>query len=81
MLLNFQTLGNHLRSAWQPTLVILIGESYGLMGYSPWGCQESDTTEATSHTACTGCSGYGLLQISSLFYYDQKTILGNISIL
>jgi len=28
----------------------LPGESYGqgsLAGYSPWGCKESDTTEAT----------------------------------
>ena len=24
----------------------------GLVGYSPWGCKESDTTEATEHTCC-----------------------------
>ena len=32
----------------QPTLVFLPGKSYGqrrLVGYSPWGCKESDTTE------------------------------------
>ena len=38
------------RRAWQPTPVFLPGESHGqrnLMGYSPWGCKESDTTEMT----------------------------------
>ena len=32
--------------------VFLPGESYGqrsLVGYSPWGCKESDTTEMTEH--------------------------------
>ena len=34
--------------AWQPTPVVLPGESYGqrsLAGYHPWGCKESDTAE------------------------------------
>ena len=38
------------RRAWQPTLVFLPGESHGqgsLAGYSPWGHEESYTTEAT----------------------------------
>ena len=33
---------------WQPTPVFLLGESHGgriLVGYSPWGHKESDTTE------------------------------------
>ena len=33
---------------WQPTPVFLPGESSGqrsLVGYSPWSCKESDTTE------------------------------------
>ena len=33
---------------WQPTPVFLPGKSHGwrsLVGYSPWGCKESDTTE------------------------------------
>ena len=33
-----------------PLPVFLPGESHGqrnLVGYSPWGCKESDTTEAT----------------------------------
>ena len=38
------------RRKWQPTLVVLAGESYGqrnLAGYSQQGCKEPDTTEAT----------------------------------
>ena len=40
---------------WQPTPVFLPRKSHGLrslVGYSPWDCKESDTTEATEH-ACT----------------------------
>ena len=36
------------RTKWQPTPVFLPGESHGrrsLVGCSPWGCKESDTTE------------------------------------
>ena len=32
----------------QPTPVVLLGKSHGqrsVVGYSPWGCKESDTTE------------------------------------
>ena len=39
--------------AWQVIPVFLPGESYeqrSLAGYSPWGREESDTTEATSHS-------------------------------
>ena len=39
------------RRKWQPTPVVLSGESHGrrsLAGYSPWGHKESDTTEGTS---------------------------------
>ena len=38
------------RRAMQATPVFLPGESHGqssLVGYSPWGCKELDTTEAT----------------------------------
>ena len=42
------------RRKWQPTLVFLPGEPHGqrsLVGYSPWGLKESDTTERLSiHT-------------------------------
>ena len=36
------------RRQWYPTLVLLPGKSHGqrsLVGCSPWGCEESDTTE------------------------------------
>ena len=36
------------RKKWQPTPLFLLGEFHGqrsLVGYSPWGCKESDTTE------------------------------------
>ena len=36
------------RRKWQPIPELLPGESHGprsLVGYSPWGCKESDTTE------------------------------------
>ena len=42
------------RRAWQPTWVLLTGESHGqrsLVGYSPWGRKELGTTEATWHTS------------------------------
>ena len=35
------------RRKWQPTSVFLPGKSHGqrsLVGYSAWGCKESDTT-------------------------------------
>ena len=38
------------RRAWQPTPVLLPGESYGqrsLAGYSPWDRKELDMNEAT----------------------------------
>ena len=37
-----------LEKKWQPTPVLLPGESHGrrsLVGYSPWGCKELDSTE------------------------------------
>ena len=40
--------GTILEEAWQPTPVFLPGESRGqrsLVGYSPWGLKDSDTTE------------------------------------
>ena len=43
------------KRAWQPTPVFLPRESHGqrsLAGYSPWGRQESNTTEVTEHE-CT----------------------------
>ena len=47
------TVVDNWRRKWQPTLVFLPGESHGqrsLVGYSPWGCKESETTEQLTHT-------------------------------
>jgi len=38
---------------WQPTAVSLPGEFHeqrSLVGYSPWSCKESGTTEQLTHT-------------------------------
>ena len=45
--------GRSLGRKWQPTLVALPGEFHGqrgLVGYSPWGQKEQDTTEQLIHT-------------------------------
>ena len=42
------------RRNWQPTPVLLPGKSHGrknLVGYSPWGRKESDTTERLHFTS------------------------------
>ena len=43
------------RKKWQPTPVFSLGKYHGqrsLVGYSPWGCKESDMTEAIhTHTS------------------------------
>ena len=44
------------RRQWHPTPVLLPGISHGrrsLVGYSPWGCKESDTTEWLHFTPFT----------------------------
>ena len=44
------------RRVWQPTPIFLPGESHGqrsLVGYSPWGREELDTTERLHvHKVC-----------------------------
>ena len=45
------------RRTWQPTPVVLPGESHGqstLVGYSPQGCKESDMIEVNEHTSILG---------------------------
>ena len=50
------------RKKWQPNPVFMPGKSHGLrslVGYSPWGCKESITTERlhfTSRPKCAMCS-------------------------
>ena len=47
---------------WQPTPVLLPGKSHGwrsLVGYSPWGREESDTTEQLHFLFSPSCTGEG----------------------
>ena len=61
------------RRAWQPTPVSLPGESHGqrsLVGYSPWGCKELDTTKRLSKPSLTIdgeiCLNYFIIKMSVL---------------
>ena len=50
------------RRQWQPTPVLLPGKSHGqrsLVGCSPWGRKESDTTERLHFHFLLSCSGEG----------------------
>ena len=52
----------HWRRKWQPTPVFLPGESQGrrsLEGWSPWGLEESDTTERLHFHFSLSCIGEG----------------------
>ena len=58
------------RRKWEPTSVFLPGKSHGpwsLVGYRPWVCIESDTTEQFHfHFSCTGEGNGNPLQCSCL---------------
>ena len=50
------------RRQWQPTPVLLPGKSHGrrsLVGCSPWGQEESDTTERLHFLFSLSCTGEG----------------------
>ena len=50
------------RRQWQPTPVLLPGKSHGqrsLVGCSPWGLEESDTTERLHFPFSLSCIGEG----------------------
>ena len=50
------------RRQWQPTPVLLPGKSHGrrsLVGCSPWGREESDTTERIHFHFSLSCIGEG----------------------
>ena len=50
------------RRRWNPTPVLLPGKSHGwrsLVGCSPWGCEESDTTERLPFHFSLSCIGEG----------------------
>ena len=57
--------GSPRKRAWQPTPVVLPGESHGqrsLVGYSPWVCKESDMTERR-----------GMHMLKDLFYSTRNS--------
>ena len=50
------------RRQWQPTPILLPGKSHGqksLVGCSPWGSEESDTTEQLHSDFSLSCTGEG----------------------
>ena len=50
------------RRHWRPTPVLLPGKSHtwrSLVGCSPWGCEESDTTERLHFPFSLSCTGEG----------------------
>ena len=53
--IGIKTAGRNINNLnWQPTPVFFPGESHGqrsLVGYSPWGCKELDTTERLNRYA------------------------------
>jgi len=59
----FQTpVSSLLRRRWHPPPVLLPGKSHGqrsLIGCSPWGCEESDTTEQLHFHFSLSCIGEG----------------------
>ncbi|CAI9180043.1 unnamed protein product [Rangifer tarandus platyrhynchus] len=58
------------RRKWQPTPVFLPGESHGprsLVGYSPWGRRESDTTEH-AHRRPRKVAALSRIQTFNLFF-------------
>ena len=57
------------RRQWHTTPVLLPGKSHGqrsLVGYSPWGREESDTTERLHFHFSLSCIGEGMATHSSV---------------
>ena len=55
-------LGGHTERQWHPTPVLLPGKSYrrrSLVGYCPWGREESDTIERLHFHFSLSCTGEG----------------------
>ena len=68
---------------WQPTPVFFLGEFHGqrsLVGCSPWGCKESDTTESLSLTHTHTHTHTHLLSWSSSLFQLTVQILGLVSL-
>ena len=58
----FFCMDNTWRRQWHPTLVLLLGKSHGrrsLVGCTPWGREESDTTEWLPFHFSLSCIGEG----------------------
>ena len=77
------------RREWQPTPVLLPGKFHGqrsLVGYSPWGRKESDTTgQLYSLTGCLFCGSRVLTYLQSeshtVVSKCQNTEVGSLSLL
>ena len=57
---------------WRPTPVLLPGKSHGqrsLVGYSPWGGRESDTTDIWSLWLCHTVCGSNAINGECLFLF------------
>ena len=65
-----------LEEGMEPTPVFLPGESHeqrSLVGYSPWDCKESDTTEATKYIPKPNVQahfGHVCTSVSLLIYHE-----------
>ena len=62
-------MANDRRRQWHPTPVLLLGKSHGrrsLVGCSPWGREESDTTERLHFHFSLSCIGEGNATHSSV---------------
>ena len=73
---NTMTRGSR-RRKWQPTPVFLPKKSHGcrsLVGYSPWGHKELDTTELLSMHTCMGFLVYLLLHLIKAIWSHLLTI-------
>ena len=71
------------RKEWLPTPIFLSGEAHGrrsLVGYSPWGHRESDTTEQLNAfsfsllTIVTALNNYNSSAVSRIGLVSQKQI-------
>ena len=69
------------RRKWQATPGLLPGKSHGrrsLVGYSPWGCKESDTTERLHFHFLTSMHDYCLALTRETFVGKVMSLLFNI---
>ena len=62
MMVYYTTIRRNWRRQWQPTPILSPGKSHGrrsLLGCSPWGREESDTTERLHFHFSLSCIGEG----------------------